>query len=155
MPFPELSPVDDRSLRGNTLSRRVSECASRVSTGATSVGRESSTLFSRRVSRHSDDDDVDIDERSARGLTEFLRSTEIRSPSRRRRRYRTQQPAYRLLHLIQYSNTYLQCARVIRRRRQRRAARGYWTTRGCHRRLCVLSFRSFGGICETASCPVD
>jgi len=21
---------------------------------------------------------------------------------------------------------------------------GYWTTRGCHRRLCVLSFRSFG-----------
>ena len=28
------------------------------------------------------------------------------------------------------------------------------TTRGCHRRLCVLSFRSFGGICETASCPV-
>ena len=31
---------------------------------------------------------------------------------------------------------------------------GYWTTRGCHRRLCVLSFRSFGGICETASCPV-
>jgi len=29
-----------------------------------------------------------------------------------------------------------------------------WTTRGCHRRLCVLSFRSFGGICETASCPV-
>jgi len=85
LPFPELSPVDDRSLRGNTLSRRVSECASRVSTGATSVGRESSTLFSRRVSRHSDDD-VDIDERSARALTEFLRSTEIRSPSRRRRR---------------------------------------------------------------------
>jgi len=31
---------------------------------------------------------------------------------------------------------------------------GYWTTRGCHGRLCVLSFRSFGGICETASCPV-
>jgi len=31
---------------------------------------------------------------------------------------------------------------------------GYWTTRGCHRRLCVLSFRSFGGICETANCPV-
>jgi len=31
---------------------------------------------------------------------------------------------------------------------------GYWTTRGCHRRLCVLSFRSFGGICETASYPV-
>ena len=31
---------------------------------------------------------------------------------------------------------------------------GYWTTRGYHRRLCVLSFRSFGGICETASCPV-
>ena len=29
-----------------------------------------------------------------------------------------------------------------------------WTTRGCHRRLCVLSFRSFGGICESASCPV-
>jgi len=29
-----------------------------------------------------------------------------------------------------------------------------WTTRGCHWRLCVLSFRSFGGICETASCPV-
>ena len=29
-----------------------------------------------------------------------------------------------------------------------------WTTRGCHRQLCVLSFRSFGGICETASCPV-
>jgi len=29
-----------------------------------------------------------------------------------------------------------------------------WTTRGCHRRLCMLSFRSFGGICETASCPV-
>jgi len=29
-----------------------------------------------------------------------------------------------------------------------------WTTCGCHRRLCVLSFRSFGGICETASCPV-
>ena len=29
-----------------------------------------------------------------------------------------------------------------------------WTTRGCHRRLCVLSFGSFGGICETASCPV-
>ena len=29
-----------------------------------------------------------------------------------------------------------------------------WTTRGCHRRLCVLSFRSFGGICETASCPL-
>ena len=28
-----------------------------------------------------------------------------------------------------------------------------WTTRGCHRRLCVLSFL-FGGICETASCPV-
>jgi len=31
---------------------------------------------------------------------------------------------------------------------------GYWTTRGCHRRLCVLSFPSFGCICETASCPV-
>jgi len=31
---------------------------------------------------------------------------------------------------------------------------GYWTSRGCHRRLCVLSFRSFGGICETASCPI-
>jgi len=30
----------------------------------------------------------------------------------------------------------------------------YWTTRGCHRRLYVLSFHSFGGICETASCPV-
>jgi len=29
-----------------------------------------------------------------------------------------------------------------------------WTTRRCHQRLCVLSFRSFGGICETASCPV-
>ena len=29
-----------------------------------------------------------------------------------------------------------------------------WTTRGCHRRLCVLNFRSFGGMCETASCPV-
>ena len=29
-----------------------------------------------------------------------------------------------------------------------------WTTRGCHWRLCVLSFRSFGGVCETASCPV-
>jgi len=29
-----------------------------------------------------------------------------------------------------------------------------WTTHGCHRRLCVLSFRSFGGICKTASCPV-
>ena len=29
-----------------------------------------------------------------------------------------------------------------------------WTTCGCHRRLCVLSFRSFGGICETATCPV-
>ena len=29
-----------------------------------------------------------------------------------------------------------------------------WTSRGCHGRLCVLSFRSFGGICETASCPV-
>jgi len=29
-----------------------------------------------------------------------------------------------------------------------------WTTRGCHRRLSVLTFRSFGGICETASCPV-
>ena len=29
-----------------------------------------------------------------------------------------------------------------------------WTTRGCHRRLSVLSFRSFGGIGETASCPV-
>jgi len=28
-----------------------------------------------------------------------------------------------------------------------------WTTRGWQRRLCVLSFRSFGGICETASCP--
>jgi len=26
-----------------------------------------------------------------------------------------------------------------------------WTTRGCHRRLCMLSF---GSICETASCPV-
>jgi len=26
---------------------------------------------------------------------------------------------------------------------------GYWTTRGCHRRLCVLSFHSFAGICET------
>jgi len=31
---------------------------------------------------------------------------------------------------------------------------GYRATRGCHRRLCVLSFRSFGGICETATCPV-
>jgi len=31
---------------------------------------------------------------------------------------------------------------------------GYWTTRGSHQRLCMLSFRSFGGICETASCPV-
>jgi len=30
----------------------------------------------------------------------------------------------------------------------------YWTTRGYHRRLCVLSCHSFGGICETASCPV-
>ena len=29
-----------------------------------------------------------------------------------------------------------------------------WSTRGCHRRLRVLSFRSFGGICETASSPV-
>jgi len=29
-----------------------------------------------------------------------------------------------------------------------------WTTRGCQRRLCVLSFRSFSGIRETASCPV-
>jgi len=29
-----------------------------------------------------------------------------------------------------------------------------WTTHGCHRRLCMLSFRSFGGICETASWPV-
>jgi len=29
----------------------------------------------------------------------------------------------------------------------------YWTTCGCHQQLCVLSFRSFGGICETASCP--
>ena len=29
-----------------------------------------------------------------------------------------------------------------------------WTTRGCHRRLYMLSFGSFGGICETASCPV-
>ena len=29
-----------------------------------------------------------------------------------------------------------------------------WTSRGCHRRLCVLSFRSFGGICETATPPV-
>jgi len=29
-----------------------------------------------------------------------------------------------------------------------------WTTRGCHRWLCVHIFRSFGGICETASCPV-
>jgi len=29
-----------------------------------------------------------------------------------------------------------------------------WATRGCHQWLCVLSFRSFGGICETASCPV-
>ena len=29
-----------------------------------------------------------------------------------------------------------------------------WTTRRCHQRLCVLSFHSFGGICETASCPV-
>jgi len=29
-----------------------------------------------------------------------------------------------------------------------------WSTRGCQRRLCVLSFHSFGGICETASCPV-
>jgi len=29
-----------------------------------------------------------------------------------------------------------------------------WATRGCHQRLYVLSFRSFGGICETASCPV-
>jgi len=32
--------------------------------------------------------------------------------------------------------------------------KGYWTTRGCRRRLCVLSFRSFGGICESASRPV-
>jgi len=30
----------------------------------------------------------------------------------------------------------------------------YWTTHGCHRGLCVLSFSSFGGICETASWPV-
>jgi len=30
----------------------------------------------------------------------------------------------------------------------------YWTTLRCQRRLCVLSFRSYGGICETASCPV-
>ena len=29
-----------------------------------------------------------------------------------------------------------------------------WTTRGCHRQLWVLSFHSFGGICETASCLV-
>ena len=29
-----------------------------------------------------------------------------------------------------------------------------WTTRGCHRRLCVLGFRSFGGICQSASCRV-
>jgi len=29
-----------------------------------------------------------------------------------------------------------------------------WTSRRCHRQLCVLSFRSFGDICETASCPV-
>ena len=29
-----------------------------------------------------------------------------------------------------------------------------WTTCGCHQQLCVLSFRYFGGICETASCPV-
>ena len=29
-----------------------------------------------------------------------------------------------------------------------------WTTRGCHRRLYILSFRSLGGICETASCLV-
>jgi len=32
-----------------------------------------------------------------------------------------------------------------------------WTTRechGCHRWLCVLGFRSFGVICETASWPV-
>ena len=29
-----------------------------------------------------------------------------------------------------------------------------WTTRGCHQRLCMLSFRSFGCICETMSCPV-
>ena len=29
-----------------------------------------------------------------------------------------------------------------------------WTTRGCHRRLCLHSFRPFGGICETASCLV-
>ena len=29
--------------------------------------------------------------------------------------------------------------------------RKFWTL---SRRLCVLSFRSFGGICETASCPV-
>ena len=29
-----------------------------------------------------------------------------------------------------------------------------WASRGCQRRLCVLSFRSFGGICETSSCLV-
>jgi len=29
-----------------------------------------------------------------------------------------------------------------------------WTTRGCQRRVCVLSYRPFGGICETVSCPV-
>jgi len=29
-----------------------------------------------------------------------------------------------------------------------------WSTRGCHRRLCMFCFRSFGGICETASCLV-
>jgi len=29
-----------------------------------------------------------------------------------------------------------------------------WTTRGCLRRLCMFSFPYFGGICETASCPV-
>ena len=29
-----------------------------------------------------------------------------------------------------------------------------WTTRGCHWRLCVLSFWSFGGIYEIVSCPV-
>ena len=27
-------------------------------------------------------------------------------------------------------------------------------TRGCHRGLCVLSFRFLGGICESATCPV-
>jgi len=39
--------------------------------------------------------------------------------------------------------------RLTKRQERRTAAReliGYWTTRGCHRRLYVLSFRSFGGM---------